>query len=575
MPPRGVIPTPEEMRRIQSAVEAHERLPRRTLPPLRKRRVLSGASVSTTGPNVTECGCGSRQSQLLGVDANCSAIADGYNAAGAYTWKMPYLAHPGTTDLSEATITVRKSFDASEECIWKETATHDLTCVLGGEEDTEAGYFKLTLYGRTLGGETLHPEALIVWVTDDAGSAGISCDYQAVAHCREFDPMEGGMFTWQPGNCIQVEGCFCVNAATAGNICNDCEQPATVSVSFPTFTTPGTTPATFGSEWLASFPGSAFSGKTLTIGCEVQPSPGATTTSGPCNNGGVGIGGTAGPITTGPDYACTWSCVADVYSRSDLYSAGSPCANLYVNYPTNMPSCGSGPIPFKTSDDCNIWVTRSVSTTVRLYKRSDAATHDPSYAFGSENGWCVAVVWSWLAIRFVGGVSETTYGYGGFWGANTGIPETQVCVDGTFSLNAIAGGAPEFDDTTVVVTLDNVTQNTDLNLDGVPEYQPCIGDASDDNCGTWEWVECSADEGLTCEWDGTTWTLEGASAATDCATCSCDGLSPPSGSDPTSAEPTCSNGVGYWTPLAGADATSTQPARNGAYDGEVVAGVCL
>jgi hypothetical protein len=39
---KGKALTPEEARRVQRAVEAFERVPRRTLPPLRKRRHIQG-----------------------------------------------------------------------------------------------------------------------------------------------------------------------------------------------------------------------------------------------------------------------------------------------------------------------------------------------------------------------------------------------------------------------------------------------------------------------------------------------------------------------------------------------------
>lgn len=175
--------------------------------------------------------CGGQLSQRLQMSVTdnreheCTAIATSYGATLKYVIDSLPITDPrlGAAALVGRPLTL--SYD--EECRWSthpvvetppgeeaEEYGFPLTCLADDEETTEREYYRLdlVLVGQTLAGETLHPKAVLRVVATNTAGTDTECEYKAVWTCDHFDTMRGGVFRAQPGNCLQYHGCLCVRA---------------------------------------------------------------------------------------------------------------------------------------------------------------------------------------------------------------------------------------------------------------------------------------------------------------------------------------------------------------------------
>lgn len=460
---------------------------------MRDSRVLH-ARVRTTGTGgqrgsgLTDCGCGNRISQALGVMHDCSAVDADYNTATAYKFTLGDLPQAGLAALSGATIILQRNWSA-HACVWSEADDeHDLTCLgSGGTEDTESGHFELGLIANTstfnATNYTLHPKAVLYWVTDDAGDGGITCGYEAVAFCESFDPLNGGMFKWQPGACLQVAGCICVTPYVGQNTCADCEQPPQLQVALPTLGDPTATADFTSTEINALWPGDEYSGGTFSIGHIRDFALGQTPC---CNTGGYEY---AGPFSG--DLPCQWGCGEFPQALGgELVDFADP--SEYTS--DTCRSCGGKRIPTRAGSGANDWrVEYDFQIYAYLYKSS--TVNPSSWAIGGS-GWTATVHAIWSAKnRDGGGGPVQTYEVNIVWAANLGVAETEICVPGEYTLTfqSSHGGITSdsaFSGTEVTLVIPESPDLTDANSDGVPEYQPCDSDAADDcPLEEWEWIE--------------------------------------------------------------------------------------
>lgn len=540
---KGVIFTQAEARRIQNTVESHERRPQRTLPPLVKPRAFNGrGAISPTGEQLTECGCGNRVSQLLGIEHTCAAVAEDYRVSRAFSFRLPELPQIGAASLSSTTITLVHSEETGEECIWEEEDdfAHELTCDDEGVERTRNGEFYLKLVARTVDGKTLHPQAYIELALDTAETGAENCLYSALAYCQEFDPLKGGLFTWQPGNCLQLAGCFCVEAilegpsGTSGRpVCWTCQ--ATISGAMLIL------PSDITSAGPIEIGANTYLAQHCEDYCDLEPLPddGLDDTD-PIFPASTLYFSEASPAcestwrpTASDAMRCTPNCIANTGAGLIFHIKG------WITAAPAVPTAGNNPISFaeiqwtmSEEDD-----TGGVATTLGYSGDGGAG----SYALGR---------WAWTG----------TY--------------DELCTNNVFELSFVNDNIDAKAATvslpstlTVVKLTGDIT--VDLDGDGVPEYQPCTGDASDDDCGLWEWYDCNSGT-ETCTGDGNVWVLSPAECV---PCCNCEGFEDP----PTSGEthvPNCTPNCGLWVPLDGADATSTEPEHTGT-DGEIAPGVCL
>lgn len=522
-----------------------------------------------SGSTLTDCACGNRISQRLGVSHECTAVASAYNVAPVFSFTLPELNQPGAEDLNGAVIILEKSSDEAEPCVWEEADdfAHTLTCDDEGVERTRNVEFYLKLMARTTDGKTLHPAAYIELELDTADAGAENCLYAALAYCPEFDPLKGGLFTWQPGNCLQLAGCFCVYAV-------DSREPATTNcftgcddmllrVAIPDIVLP------------AEFSEVSCGGGALEVTNAVGTAAGGVTLVWPdklpLGDGPIVVGdGCSAPVEglgVATDIVCdAWFCPADELTAF-TQNPGTACRGLLPVDDAATGVCNAN-VPSRTLGIVAYLLAGTAPGTWKI--KVVLLRSEKRYYLSGETCICcqtclLGVTWTSNDELFMAG---------------TECPHSDevILYPETANMNGEDVSA-HIENTTAQLTTSGVDSSTDIDDDGVPEYQPCTGDAEDDNCGQWEWEACGGCP--ICVWDEVNelWEIDDATYAfAECygGAPTCTHLDPPIGTDfSESSECSVTGLAGRWVAVDSAADTSTAPERDGAYDGEIADGVCL